>query len=132
MLLAGLLESWQTLELRAAKGSGAPGLERASEKELGWEKRSELHVKSGAWTGQVAGIGGRTRLVLVAHGLRVQRRDVASARMAVGKARDVRGEGAMGETSVAIGGLGSMALETAGAIRIGATLADGCVEVLHP
>lgn len=63
--------------------------------------------------------------------LGVDGRNVPTARMPVGKARDVRGKGAVGKASIAVGGLRDMSKAT-WAIAW-ARLADGAwVVLLHP
>lgn len=122
------LETRKTLELRAGESSGSTRLEGATEQQLRGQKRSELHVKCSSRGGHVRSIVGG----LLGHGLRlrVDGGDVASARVSFGKARDVGVEGAMGEASVAVGGLGGVA-EAVGRPAVGGALANGSVEILH-
>lgn len=130
MLLLGLLEASQVLELRASKGSRATWLEGASEEQLGGEKRGELHVESCPRARHVVDVGLRRRLVL-AHVLGVERRNIASARVSVGKSRDVGSEGTVREASVAVGRLRGMALEAVRGVGTVAALTNRPVEVLH-
>lgn len=121
-LLMRTLESGKGLELRATKGSRAARLERAAHEELRGEKRRKLHIESISW-GSDIGSGGTRPLV---H-LGVERGDVATARMSLGKARDVGSEGTMGKASIAVGGLGDVAGK---ASRVAAVL-GGTVQILH-
>jgi hypothetical protein len=65
------------------------------------------------------------------HRLRAKRRNVTTARVAVGKSRDIRGERAVRKAGVTVGWLRYVAMETAtwGTVRAG--LPDRAVEVLH-
>ncbi|KAH6604270.1 hypothetical protein Trco_007716 [Trichoderma cornu-damae] len=125
VLVLGLLEARQALELRASKGGRAAGLKGAAEEQLRREQRGELHIKGRAG-GHVVAIG-----LVLAHVLGVERGHVGATRVAVGEARDVGGEGTMREASVAVGRLGSVAEARAiGTVR--RPLASRAVEFLHP
>jgi hypothetical protein len=133
-LLLSLLVAVDVLKVGAGKGIGRPRLKRAAEKQLRREERGELHVEGSAGSGHIGAIRRGLlvvlvlvlMLVLVLKRLRVDRRDVPAARMSVGKARDVGGEGTVGEARVAIRRLRGVA-EAAGGARPGVV-----THVLHP
>lgn len=128
LLIVGMLrESRQALELRTSKGSRSSRLERTAKKQLGWQKRRELHIEGCTWGGHLVGIVRR----LLVHRLSVDRRNVASSRVSIGEACDVRGEGTMGEARIAVGGLRRVT-EAVDRAAAGGALADWTVEVLHP
>ena len=107
IVLLGMLETGNVLEMRAGERRRGSRLERAAEKQLGWEQRSELHVEGRARSGQVGAVG-----VVLLHRLRVDGRDVASPGVPVRKARNVGRESTMGEARVAVGRLRGMAVAT--------------------
>jgi hypothetical protein len=118
-----LLKSGDALKLRTGKSSRCTGLKRAAEKQLRRQKGGELHIKCSPRGSHVHSIVRS----LLDHRLRlgVDRRDVTSSRMSVGEARDVGVEGAMRETSIAVGRLGGMSEAVGRAIR--GTLANGSI-----
>ena len=123
--LLGLLETRHTLELGASEGSRGTRLERASEEKLRGQKRRELHVKGGSRGRNVVDRRGNS-LGLI-HGLSIERWDVpTTTRVAIGKARDVRGEGTVREASVALRRLRAV---SEAAIR--SSLANRSIEILH-
>lgn len=105
-MLLTMLEGGQVLELRAVESSWGTRLKGASEKQLGREQRSKLHIEAGAGSGHV-------RYVVLNRGvqllLSVDRRNVTTARMSVSKARDVGSEGTVRKTSIAVGRLRGVA-----------------------
>lgn len=109
LLLAGMLVALlvpiEVLELVVGK-SGSARLERATEEQLRRKQRRELHVKASAGSGHVLSIG-RSRGLLV-HRLSINRGNVASARVSIGKTRNVGSKGAVGETGIAVGRLGGV------------------------
>jgi hypothetical protein len=131
--LLGRLEARHVLELRVVEGCRGSRLERAAEEELGGEKGGELHVETGSRSRHVvlnrSSWGHRLGLV---HGLSVELRDVATARVTVvSKTGHVGGESAMGEAGVAVGRLGCMAEAVSARGRVVGTLSMDAVEVLH-
>jgi hypothetical protein len=108
ILLLGVLETRQVLELRAGKRRRRTRLERTAEEQLGREQRSELHVKRSAGGGHVGAVGGG----LLGYRLSIYGGDVPAPWMPVGKTGDVRGKGAMGEARIAVGRLRDMAEAT--------------------
>jgi hypothetical protein len=131
-LLVGL-EARHVLELRVVEGSWCAGLERAAKQELGRKQRGELHVEAGTRSRHVIlDGGGRGHGLGLIHGLGVELRNVPTARVTViRETGDVRGESTVGETSVAVGGLGGMSESVAARGRIVGTLAMCTIEILH-
>jgi hypothetical protein len=129
-LLRGL-EAGHVLELGIIEGSRGSGLEGAAKEELGGKERSELHVEAGSGGRHVILNRGWRRGLGLVHGLSVELGDVATARVTViSKARHVGGEGAMGETSIAVGGLGRVAEAVTTRGRVVRALRVGAVEVV--
>jgi len=91
LLLA--LKAAHILEVRAREGSRGAGLEGAAKKQLRREQRGKLHIEARTRAGQIGAIG--TALLVILGRLRVNRRDVASAGVPVGKTGNVGGESAM-------------------------------------
>ena len=129
LLMLGLLETGHVLELRATKGAGRSRLEGAAEEQLRGKEGRELHVEGRSRGGQV--IAAARHCLGLVHGLSVKRWHVATARVTISKSGDVGSEGAMRKASIAVGRLRRMAKPTA-VTAIGASLANGTVEILHP
>jgi hypothetical protein len=131
-LLVGL-EARHVLELRVVEGSWRAGLERAAKQELRRKERGELHVEAGPRSRHVIlDSSGRRHSLSLVHGLGVELRNVTTARVTViRETGDIRGESTVGETSVAVGGLGGMTESVAARGRVMGTLAMRTIEVLH-
>lgn len=131
VLMLGLLEAAQILELGAGERGRSSGLEWAAEEQLGGKQRGELHIKARSRGGQIGAIV--VRAGLVGNRLRVDGGNVSTARVSVGKPRDVGSEGTMREASVAVGGLGRVTKATLDvAVIVAVRPLLGTRDILHP
>jgi hypothetical protein len=110
------------LKVRAGKRSWCSWLKGAAEKELGWEKRGELHVKGRTRGRQISAIA-----MCLLNRLCIDGRNVPAPRVSIRESRDVRSEGTVREARVAVGRLGGVTKATGDArARLGA------IHILHP
>lgn len=105
-VLLDLLVRTHVLELAVGELGRRARLEGASEKQLRGQKGSELHVEARARSGHVTQVW---LMDLVVYTLGVDGGDIPTARVPVGKARDVGSKGAMREAGLSGRGLRGVA-----------------------